>query len=175
MLCLQWKRIKLKDVEGQLLWFGFVCVIMSDLNVRSFFMFFGHRRHGLYVNGPGLHENHHVAVVRGPGQTAQGSRISATPVEAAEFVTSPPWRHRRLSKGWGCPLHDFNIFSPLLLMSSFLWLRSQLPRGGLGQMRLFILYDCPPCVRVRVHARVCFCLRCVVVKVQASLSLLLFC
>lgn len=25
-------------------------------------------------------------------------------------------------------------------------------------------------VRVRVHARVCFCLRCVVVEVQASLS-----
>lgn len=35
--------------KGSVCGFGFVCVIMSDLNVRSFFM---PRIHGLYVNGP---------------------------------------------------------------------------------------------------------------------------
>lgn len=43
-------------------------------------------------------------------RTAWGSCISGKPVEVAEFVTSPPWGHCQLSKGWGCTLHYLNYY-----------------------------------------------------------------
>ncbi len=43
-------------------------------------------------------------------RTVWGSCISGKPVEVAEFVTSPPWGHCQLSKGWGCTLHYLNYY-----------------------------------------------------------------
>lgn len=59
-----------------------------------------------------------------------------------------------------------STFSPLLLMSSFLWLRSQLAPGWIRADETFYSLRLPA---VCVCARVCFWLQCVVVRAKASL------
>lgn len=70
----------------------------------------------VYVNRPGFPWKVHNLRLEWQdeglrsSQLVWGSCISGKPVEVAEFVTSPPWRHCQLSKGWGCTLHYLNYY-----------------------------------------------------------------